>query len=105
MEIESFQGLIERTYKEKDARRGVGWTFAWFVEEVGELGRALRQEDRDAQREEFADAFAWLCGLANLADVDLAEAVATKYGRGCPLCAKAPCECHEAPVDKKEGST
>ena len=97
MHIRAFQDLIERTYKAKDARRGLAWTYAWFVEEVGELGAALRQGDDDGRVEEFADVFAWLCGLANLAGVSLEEAVASKYGDGCPVCAQAPCVCDEAP--------
>ena len=97
MRIREFQRLIETTYKDKDARRGLAWTYAWFVEEVGELGAALREGDAAGQREEFADVFAWMCGLANLAGVSLEEAVASKYGDGCPVCAKAPCACEEAP--------
>ena len=95
MEIQAFQTLIEKTYKPKDARRGLPWTFAWFVEEVGELGSALRQDNAENQLEEFADVFAWLCGLANLAGISLEQAVAAKYGQGCPICSKIPCECHE----------
>jgi len=95
MEIQEFQTLIEKAYKDKDARRGVAWTYAWFVEEVGELGTALRTGERERQIEEFADVFAWLCGLANLAGVRLEGAIVSKYDGGCPVCSKAPCECHE----------
>jgi len=95
VEIQAFQDMIRQTYKAKDARRGMGWTFAWLVEEVGELGKALRQGDREGQEEEFADVFAWLSGLANLAGVSLTDAVKKKYGRGCPACGHAPCTCHE----------
>ena len=96
MEIREFQTSIENAYKAKDARRGIAWTYAWFVEEVGELGKALRERDREGQVEEFADVFAWLCGLANLAGVRLEDAIASKYGGGgCPVCSEAPCECHE----------
>ena len=64
----------------------------WFVEEVGELARALKGEDPENLREEFADVYAWLATLACLAGVDLAEAV-RKYEGGCPRCAAAPCAC------------
>jgi len=99
MEIQEFQTFIEKAYKEKDARRGIAWTYAWFVEEVGELGAALRTGDPATQIEEFADVFAWLCGLANLAGVRLEDAIASKYGGGCPVCSKAPCECREDVID------
>ena len=103
LEIEAFQEMIERAYKAKDVRRGTPWTFAWLVEEVGELGKALREGDRDGQEEEFADVFAWLCGLANLADVSLTEAVRKKYGRGCPVCGRAPCACQEVLKGERDG--
>ena len=46
MRISEFQRLIEEAYGEKDSRRGTAATFVWFVEEVGELARALKGEDR-----------------------------------------------------------
>jgi len=46
----------------------------WFVEEVGELATALANDDTENKNEEFADVFAWLCTLANIAEVDLEKA-------------------------------
>ncbi len=46
----------------------------WFVEEVGELATALAKGDAENKNEEFADVFAWLCTLANIADIDLEKA-------------------------------
>ncbi|MFH0963423.1 MAG: MazG nucleotide pyrophosphohydrolase domain-containing protein [Planctomycetota bacterium] len=100
MEISAFQDRIAATYLRKDTRRGLAWTYAWFVEEVGELGKALRESDGEGQAEEFADAFAWLCGLANLAGVRLEEAVARKYAAGCPVCRRIPCSCEEEPPER-----
>jgi NTP pyrophosphatase (non-canonical NTP hydrolase) len=95
MEIGDFQGLIAKTYLEKDASRGLWGTYAWLVEEVGELSRALRKGDRDSLLEEFADVFAWLASLANLCDVELDDAI-RKYAGGCPKCAGLPCSCSES---------
>ncbi|MCZ7644724.1 MAG: nucleotide pyrophosphohydrolase [Planctomycetota bacterium] len=81
MEIKAFQELIRRVYLEKDRARGLDGTFMYFVEEVGELATALREEDRAAQAGEFADVFAWLLSLANLAGIDMEEALA-KYKDG-----------------------
>ncbi len=92
MEINAFQDLIERTYLKRDSARGIGGTFLWFVEEVGELATALRDEDPEASKEEFADVLAWLCTLASLAGVRMEEA-ARKYAQGCPACHKMPCDC------------
>ena len=90
--IRGFQRRIEDLYGDRDARRGVDGTFVWFVEEVGELARALKGSDPVNLREEFADVFAWLVTLASIEGVDMQEAVG-KYGRGCPRCGALPCAC------------
>jgi NTP pyrophosphatase (non-canonical NTP hydrolase) len=95
MEIKEFQRLIEETYFAKDAGRGWQETFIWFVEEVGELGRALRSQPREQVESEFADVFAWLSTLASIHGIDLAEAAQKKYGNGCPKCSSIPCKCEE----------
>ncbi len=78
--LRQFQKHIAGRYEAQDRARGTPKTFMWFVEEVGELSTALNAGDDPANiREEFADVFAWLCTLANINDVDLAEAVAEKY--------------------------
>ncbi len=81
MQIREFQELIARKYKERDMERGVSRTFLWFIEEVGELATALAGDDRANREEEFADVFAWLCTLANITDIDLADAC-RKYTEG-----------------------
>ena len=91
-----FQGRIRDLYGSKDARRGVEGTFMWFMEEVGELSAALRSGPKDELAAEFADVLAWLATLANIAGIDLDEAIAVKYGAGCPKCARTPCACNEA---------
>ena len=75
MQIGEFQDVIERTYLERDSERGMGGTFMWFIEEVGELATALRENDREALKGEFADVLAWLCTLASLADIRMAVKV------------------------------
>ncbi len=44
---------------------------------------------------EFADVLAWLCTIANVVNVDLAEAMMRKYGSGCPGCGQFVCRCAE----------
>ena len=77
---------------ELGAQRGNLGTFAWLVEEIGELSRALRRQERDNLEEEFGDCFAWLASLASMNKIDLATA-AQKYARGCPRCQGTPCSC------------
>jgi len=90
--VREFQQQIEAIYLERDSARGALGTFAWLVEEVGELSRAIRRGDRTNLEEEFGDCFAWLVSLASMQGVDLAAA-AQKYAGGCPRCRGTPCAC------------
>jgi NTP pyrophosphatase (non-canonical NTP hydrolase) len=79
LSLAAFQRHVSERWEAADRARGSAATFVLFIEEVGELARALHKNDRANLREEFADCLAWLCTLANINDVDLAEAVAEKY--------------------------
>jgi NTP pyrophosphatase (non-canonical NTP hydrolase) len=94
--LPELQKLIRETFGAKDVSRGVEGTFMWFMEEVGELATALRSGSPADQAQEFADVLAWLATLANMANVDLSQAVAAKYGAGCPGCGQSPCRCARA---------
>ena len=97
MTLAELQQRIRDLFGSKDARRGVEGTFMWFMEEVGELSAALRDRtDPENLALEFADVLAWLATLANIAGVDLEEAVRRKYGGGCPKCHASPCVCGSA---------
>lgn len=96
MTLRELQQLIETMYSAKDRKRGSAGTFIWFMEEVGELAGAIAGDhDQDAKAAEFADVLAWLATLANVEGVDLGEAMAAKYGRGCPGCGEPVCVCCE----------
>jgi NTP pyrophosphatase (non-canonical NTP hydrolase) len=92
MDLSELQAAMRATYGERDARRGPDATFRWFVEEVGELARAMRKDDRANLELEFSDVLAWLASLANLEGVDL-NAVAARYASSCPKCGASPCVC------------
>ena len=77
--IAAFQKHISDRYEKVDRERGWSKTFAYFIEEVGELATALAANVRPNLEEEFADCIAWLCTLANISDVNLADALAKKY--------------------------
>src|SRR5436190_123441 len=94
MTLGQLQQQIRETYGAKDASRGIEGTFMWFMEEVGELAAELRdRSDPENLKLEFADVLAWLATLANIAGVDLEDAMTRTYGSGCPKCHKSPCEC------------
>ena len=92
MELADLQARIEATFGARDRARGVDGTFRWWVEEVGEVAKALRQRDPAALEHELGDALAWLVSVANVAGVDL-ERAAARYADGCPRCHHTPCVC------------
>ncbi len=82
--LNQWQQFIRDRYHETDAARGPARTFLWLSEEIGELAEAIARRERgednhDNLREEFADVLAWLTTLANITDVNLAEAIHEKY--------------------------
>ncbi len=96
MTLREFQQLIRGMYHDKDASRGVEGTFMWLTEEIGELATALRSGTHEERTLEFADVLAWLATIANVVEVDLEDAVARKYGTGCPGCGQLACICPDA---------
>ena len=92
----TFQRLIEDIYFDLDKDRGVEGTLLWFVEEGGELVRAIRRGERANLEEEFGDVYAWLATLASLHGLDLEGIGRKKYGAGCPKCAASPCACRHS---------
>jgi len=94
--LREFQALIREMYLEKDRLRGVDGTFMWLMEEIGELASALRNGSKEEIGAEFADVLAWLTTIANVVEIDLTEAIARKYGAGCPGCGRYICNCSDA---------
>lgn len=97
MTLNDLQALIEKMYSHKDRDRGTPATFLWLCEEIGELATALREGTHEQKSTEFADVLAWLVTLANINEVDLTEALQTKYGQGCPGCGRLVCTCDVKP--------
>jgi NTP pyrophosphatase (non-canonical NTP hydrolase) len=93
VDIREFQKQIEDLYGTRDRERGLFKTFSWLVEEVGELARALRRDDRENLEMEIADVTAWLVSVATIVGVDVEDAVKKAYGAGCPRCRATPCAC------------
>jgi len=95
LSLRDLQDLIRTMYGTKDESRGVDGTFMWLMEEVGELAAALRDgSSHEDLAAEFADVLAWLATIANVAGVDLEQALRQKYGAGCPGCGEFVCRCN-----------
>jgi len=93
MHISEFQELMHRLYFHRDSQREVEKTFEWLVDEVAELGAALRSNDKKALESEFADVIAWLASLANITNINLEAVACQKYNNKCPKCGQIPCQC------------
>ena len=93
MHVREFQDMMRRIYFHRDSERGAVGTFDWLVEEVEELGEALKEKNVKAVEDEFADVLAWLASLANVVNVDLEKAAIAKYNDRCPKCGQTPCKC------------
>jgi NTP pyrophosphatase (non-canonical NTP hydrolase) len=93
MHIHEFQEMMRRLYFHRDSKRGINGTYIWLVDEVKELGDALKTDDKKALEDEFADVIAWLASLANIVKVDLEKAALNKYNNACPRCKHSPCQC------------
>jgi NTP pyrophosphatase (non-canonical NTP hydrolase) len=93
MNIREFQNMMQRIYFHRDSKRGATGTYEWLVEEVEELGEALKEKNTKAIEDEFADVLAWLASLANVTDIDLEGAATRKYDGKCPKCRQVPCNC------------
>ena len=98
MDTKKAQNMIRSIYLERDRARGLERTLLRTFEELGELSDAiLRSKSRNELSDEIADVFAWVCSIANLLDIDLSEALCSKYSGVCSKCGRTPCECTEAP--------
>lgn len=85
--------MMRRIYFHRDSKRGIVGTYDWLVDEVKELGEALKTDDKKALENEFADVIAWLASLANVTNVDLEKAALNKYDNKCPKCGHSSCQC------------
>ncbi len=95
LSLAELQASIEAAFGERDRARGVDGTFRWWVEEVGEVAKAIRRRDPGELQHELGDALAWLVSVANAVGVDLDQAAA-RFASGCPRCHRSPCTCPPA---------
>jgi NTP pyrophosphatase (non-canonical NTP hydrolase) len=94
MKIEEAQEMMRRIYLERDRDRGVIGTLKRTLDEVEELRETIEDdEESTVVADEVADVFAWLCSLANLLEIDVAEAFYKKYSDVCSKCKNSPCDC------------
>ncbi len=89
MEIKNFQKKCAKAVKDLDIKYNINrdshFSFVQFMEEVGELAKEInkpklrnKEIDKGNLMGEFADVVLQLCALADMLDVDIAEAVEYK---------------------------
>jgi len=83
----------ERSILLPEKGEGVDAVLARLIEEVKELELALKKEPVKQIANEIADVIAWAFSIANLYEIDVAEALNDKYGSGCSKCDTIPCSC------------
>jgi NTP pyrophosphatase (non-canonical NTP hydrolase) len=93
LNIREFQQHIWHIYGHHDSKRGLSKTYKWLLREVGELGRAIDNNDILNAKEEIADVLAWLSSVAKLLAIDMETVAIERYGSGCPKCKSIPCKC------------
>jgi len=94
MKIKEAQEMMRKVYWDRDRTRGVNGTLQRTREELDELSaEILESAGTKAIEDEIADVFAWLCSLANLLDIDVAEEFYKKYTDACSKCEQSPCTC------------
>ena len=96
MHVYEFQDMMRQIYFHHDSKRGAEGTYLWLVEEVEELGEAIKGRDKKALEDEFADVLAWLASLANVVGINLEEVAMAKYNQKCPKCQSKPCQCTQS---------
>lgn len=79
MHISEFQKLMKKKFYEKDKKMGVIFLLTVFIEEVGELSRAIRKGSKKEIEEEISDVFFTLISIANLLHVKIEPLIIEKY--------------------------
>lgn len=85
--------MFDAIYGHKNRASGEASVWSRVLEEIGEVTREARYQDRDQLRHQLPDVLAWLCGFCAVAGISLADVVWNRYHAGCPHCHVAACAC------------
>lgn len=111
-------GMFEHIYLDINKNTGHLKMLGHFLEELGEVCEIIRfhlVKDEDLERwnvtltridiekllpQEFADLFAWFCGLAYTMGIEIDAFMKDIYQATCPECVRTICECSAYRVHK-----
>lgn len=88
-----FQQMFARIYGPVNRVKSIVAVVCHLAEEVGEVGEAYRLGNKEEMREEIADVFAWLCGVATRLGANLEVAAWDAYPGVCNTCGEKVCAC------------
>lgn len=105
--IKDWQLHLKKMYGDKNQAAGIDNVLSKLQSETVELiyieesiFNLPQDEIRTKYREEIADCFAWIIGIANVLDIDIEKSLVDRYGHGCYKCGLTPCVCG-APHDEQ----
>lgn len=79
MEINVFQSLMKEKLADLDKKMGPLFLFSVLIEEVGELSKAIRDNDEIEVRNELVDLIFVAFCLANVFDLEIEPLLKSKY--------------------------
>ena len=95
-DLDQWQKMFERIYKQKNTRYSPPDICYRLLEEVGELVYPIKQVHLNNIGWQLPDVFAWLCALVSKMDehARVSNIIWTKFHKGCPGCKKIEdCSC------------
>lgn len=77
----SLQSDLAARFAARDKQSGAAFLALVLMEEVGELAEAIRRGEREEARAEVGDVAFMALAIANVLDVDVEEAIRSKFLR------------------------
>lgn len=105
--LEEWQTHLTRMYGDKNVEQGIHFVIGRLSSEQRELLSLESQIEHSPKpieidqvigeyQSELADTLAWTLGAASVIGVNAQRAVVQRYGSGCSICKKIPCECSQS---------
>ena len=91
--LKEWQATLKRIYGNINRLESRKRLWFHFMEEIGEISKALRHNNRENLEEECADALAWLLPLCTKLEADLDDLTWNNFPWECKVCHKQKCEC------------
>lgn len=91
--LREWQSMFKRIYGNINRLESKKRLWFHFMEEIGEISKALRHGNKEELEAECADALAWLLPFCTKLELDIDELVWKRFPWECDVCHKQKCEC------------